>query len=281
MGTIPSYANSNNAIIIGTGLNLPGPAASSMRLEAWQYFESGGQTNVPVTGGIQTITIPIGDYLSLAIDALLTGNVNADAGVNSGTGTKSANHQVQPSFLGLSQLDVNIPSSNTQGNVLSPITLSTTIRHWSPGGRIYWNRLFRHRHINSTGGVTGFWHPRQWWYLDRFIQCRSELDLRNLHGGVEPNNAPGGWNAAGGAHAAPNTGANASGNVGINEDPSGGNNSANLSAASTYGRGRSGYFAAFRPCVEYQHLILQCNGIRGQPDLSGFECWSCDFVPIR
>ncbi len=66
--------------------------------------------------------MPVGDYLSLAVDAILTGNVNPQGGVNIGTGTKPSNHQVQPSYLGLSSLELKLMSTDTYGTTLTPIS---------------------------------------------------------------------------------------------------------------------------------------------------------------
>jgi hypothetical protein len=227
-GNDPSYANSNNAVIVGSNFIGTGTPSSNTN-KGFQYFGTTASlthTNVAITGGVQTITIPIGDYVSLAIDALLTGNVNADGGVATKT---TSGTPAQPSFLGLSQLDVFVPSSNTQGNILSPITASVTklIGAASAGytGTVYYStaqlnssQVTHVDRLGANGGVaaTGSYNVVPSWGTVSTV------------GGIEPNNAPGGWNAAGGTHASPDTGANASGNVGINSDPSGGNDSGAL-----------------------------------------------------
>jgi hypothetical protein len=91
-GNDPNYANSNNAIIVG---NSYFPSFGTKQTTGGlEYFSTGTHVNVPIgtpsnaggvasaigSNGLQTITIPVGDYVSLAIDALLTGNVNADGG---------------------------------------------------------------------------------------------------------------------------------------------------------------------------------------------------------
>jgi len=233
-GDDPSYANSNNAIIVGTGYTPSASAPGSAdAVGGLKYFSSATPVaaGVPsVAGGIvstigsnlvQTITIPVGDYLSLAIDALLTGNVNADAGVNSGTGTKAATHQVQPSFLGLSQLDVNIPSSNATGNILSPITASANPNIGAPQagytGTVYFTTAGLNTskaepsttaevpQLGANGGTAGGAY--------NIVPAWGSV---HISGGIEPNNAPGGWNAAGpGLHASNDSGTHASGNLGI------------------------------------------------------------------
>jgi hypothetical protein len=234
-GNDPSYANSNNGLIIGTGLVASG--VSTNAVGGLQYFTN--ETNVPVAGGIQTITLPIGDYLSLAIDALLTGNLNADAGVNAGTGTKPTNHQVQPSFLGLSQLDINIPSSNTTGNILSPITFSPSPNIGNPAAGYTGTVYFATTNINSSGGTAGVGLGANGGTSSGSYNAVPNWISIDLHGGVEPNNGatgtngPAGWNNHAGAQPTTDTGANASGTVGINEDPSAGNDSGNLSPSNT------------------------------------------------
>jgi hypothetical protein len=252
-GNDPSYSHSNNAIIVGTGLQPTSEALFSNAAGGIEYFNNA--TNVPAgsafpgTGifapvsstiggnGIQTITMPIGDYLSLAIDALLTGNANADAGVNSGTGTKPSNHQVQPSYLGLSQLDIAVASSDTQGDILSPITFSPTPDIGNPSagytGTVYYStanlntsgagqNAGSHEELGANGGTSGGAY--------NIVPAWGSV---HLAGGVEPNNAPGGWNAAGGDEPTMDSGPNASGNVGIDEDPSGGSTSSVLAASNT------------------------------------------------
>jgi hypothetical protein len=249
-GNDPAYSHSNNALIVGTGLQ-PSGGSSPNGAGGLQYFAN--EANVPAGGelpattvgtgsvsstiggnGVQTITIPIGDYLSLAIDAVLTGNVNADAGVNSGINSRPSTHQVQPSYLGLSQLDVFVPSSNTQGNVLSPITLSSASDIGNPAagytGTVYFASAVLNtsgkggnsQMLGANGGTSGgAYNVVPFW------------GSVHLSGGVEPNNAPGGWNAAGGANPTTDSGPNANGNVGINADPSGGSSSNDLSASNT------------------------------------------------
>jgi hypothetical protein len=228
-GNDPSYANSNNAIIVGTGLNPTGPTDAAGGRE---FFS--GHTNVAVTGGVQTITIPVGDYVSLAIDALLTGNVNADAGVSSGS--SSASDKVQPSYLGLSGLDVYVPSTNTHGNILSPIALSThgagVIGNSVPpySGTVYQSSAqlnesngAKKSSIGSNGGAGS-------------ASYNSVPDWTGViaEGGIEPNNAPGGWNSASGANPSPDSGTNASGNLGgIITDPGGGNGPSPIGGSNT------------------------------------------------
>jgi len=250
-GNDPSYSHSNNALIVGSGLAPSG--SGSNEVGGLKYFSAAqpvpagaalasvslgsGKISATVGGnGIQTITIPVGDYLSLAIDALLTGNVNADAGVNSGSGTKPSNHQVQPSYLGLSQLDVIVPSSNATGNILSPITFSNSPDIGNPPAGYTGTVYYTTANLNTSGAgqnsgshnLAGANAPGNGSY--NVVPSWGSV---HIAGGAEPNNAPGGWNAAGGSNPTTDSGANASGNVGIGEDPSGGSSSGDLPASNT------------------------------------------------
>jgi hypothetical protein len=115
-----NYANSNNGIIVGNGSNSSGIKIGGTKTNATGglfYFQhSTEQTvdqNVPTT-----ITVPVGDYLSLAVDAVLTGNPNPDAGINS-IGQPGA---TQPAYLGLNVLSLGESSTDTSGSILTPIS---------------------------------------------------------------------------------------------------------------------------------------------------------------
>jgi hypothetical protein len=115
-GDDSNYGNSNNSVLIGAGYN---PASTNFDAQSeTQYF--GSETSVSITPGAtapQTITVPAGDYISLALDAVLTGNTNPSGGVQS-TGNRNI---VQPSFLGLSELGMAVSSSDTNASMLTPI----------------------------------------------------------------------------------------------------------------------------------------------------------------
>src|SRR5262249_22305501 len=69
-----SYANSDNGIYVGSGLNLT-PVGSDATGE--KQFLTGTVTPISASqSGPTTINLPIGSYLSLALDAVLTGNPN-------------------------------------------------------------------------------------------------------------------------------------------------------------------------------------------------------------
>jgi autotransporter-associated beta strand protein len=112
-GNDPDYSNSNNAIIVGTGYDPD--SGNTNNLGGTQWFST--ETNIAVSEtSATTITVPVGSYLSLAIDALLTGNSNPAGGNN-----KGPNHQVQPSYLGLSSLSVGVSSTDATAQFLTPI----------------------------------------------------------------------------------------------------------------------------------------------------------------
>jgi len=114
-GQDPSLANSNNAVVVS-----PSYTAFPATQNATGGFEYFGATGVPqaiAPSGPTTIVVPVGSYLSLAIDAVLTGNSNPDGGKST-----SGAHRVQPSFLGLSELGMSITSSDAGAAHLTPIS---------------------------------------------------------------------------------------------------------------------------------------------------------------
>ena len=154
--------------------------------------------------------------------------------MNSGSGTRPSSHQVQPSFLGLSQLDIAIPSSDTTGNILSPITHDPSPDIGNPSAGYTGTVYFSTAVLNTSGaGGNGQLLGANGGSAGGAYNIVPSWRSVHLAGGVEPNNAPGGWNAAGGINATLDSGVNASGNVGINEDPSGGTASGVLSASNT------------------------------------------------
>lgn len=68
-----------------------------------------------------TITLTVGEFLDFGIDAVVTNNINPDAGKNTGTTGKTTTRQIQPSNLGLAQLGFRIPSSDTNASLLLPL----------------------------------------------------------------------------------------------------------------------------------------------------------------
>jgi len=72
-----------------------------------------------------TISMPIGDYLFLACDAVVTGDSNPDGGKTTGTSSSTSGKAVQPSYLGLSSIGFQVLSSDTNGSKLLPVTTAT------------------------------------------------------------------------------------------------------------------------------------------------------------
>jgi hypothetical protein len=117
-GQDTTATNSNNGIIVGTGFNATGFSIAGTKTNATggiKYIKAPTEQTVSQTGPT-TITVPVGDYLSLAIDALLTGNPNPDAGINS-NGTSA-----QPAYLGLSELSLGVNSTDSSASILTPIS---------------------------------------------------------------------------------------------------------------------------------------------------------------
>jgi hypothetical protein len=108
------YTNSNNNVDVGTGFN-----SASSTLDAAgspQYLTGAVVPEVVSQTGPTTIVLPVGSFLSLAIDAVLTGNGNGpDSGQTEGG-------QVQPTNLGLGELSVGISSTDATATFLSPIS---------------------------------------------------------------------------------------------------------------------------------------------------------------
>ncbi len=82
-------------------------------LQTYNYASTGGNySEIPTT-----INIAVGDTFEFGIDAVVTDNVNPDAGNATGTAGHIA---VQPSFLGLNSLSIKIPSTDTNASTLVP-----------------------------------------------------------------------------------------------------------------------------------------------------------------
>jgi hypothetical protein len=221
-GNDPQYSNSNNQIEIGTGYNPTGATvrASGVNKGENEYFS--GETTVTVTagtGGVQTINLPVGDYLSLAIDSVLTGNTNPDGGVNSGTGTKASNHQVQPANLGLASMSAYVFSSDTNASILTPLGVGSPVSTAANGGTTYFSTGVLNNSSVKTLPATTAQGPNSsatgaYNVIPQWISIKTAGD-------VEPNE-PGF-----------DTGTHASGNIYINSAPFGGTDSGDLSASNT------------------------------------------------
>jgi hypothetical protein len=122
-GQDTSLANSNNVVAVGTALTKAGSGTNATGGTTYLTGTNTIITGLSQTGSVAgTVTVPVGDYLSLAIDAVLTGDVNADAG-NTAGGAQAA----QPSYLGLSALSVGISSTDSTATFLTPIALNATL----------------------------------------------------------------------------------------------------------------------------------------------------------
>jgi hypothetical protein len=88
--------------------------------QSYGYGVTGGNyANVPTT-----INIAVGDTFEFGIDAVLTNNINPDAGEKTGT---PGHTFVQPSYLGLSTLSIAVPSSDSHADYLVPVTNGSPI----------------------------------------------------------------------------------------------------------------------------------------------------------
>jgi len=108
-----TYANSNNNVDVGTGFNKNGVGTTDLQGEK-NYLAAAVPQVVSQTAPT-TITVPVGGFLSLAIDAVLTGNVSPDGG-------KAEPTLVQPTNLGLGELSIGISSTDTTATFLTPLS---------------------------------------------------------------------------------------------------------------------------------------------------------------
>ena len=93
---------------------------SSSSTGAGAIYESVNSSGTPTT-----ISMPVGDYLFLACDAVVTGDSNPDG--TKTTGSSATKKAVQPSFLGLSSLNFNVISSDTNGSMLNPLNTGIVV----------------------------------------------------------------------------------------------------------------------------------------------------------
>ncbi len=95
-------------------INVLDPSATVV--QSYNYGTAGGdQSQIPLT-----INVPVGDTFQFGVDAVVTNNVNPDAGKK--TGSSATKDIVQPSFLGLATFSVVVPSTDTNASKLSPNT---------------------------------------------------------------------------------------------------------------------------------------------------------------
>ena len=115
-GQDTSYANSNNGVLISNAA-YRGTTNAITTLDAAgepEHFTAANVTEESVSQvAPTTITLPVGDYISLAIDAVVTGNPStAPAGSTA-------------PYLGLAELGMTFVSSDATGTSLTPYTSGT------------------------------------------------------------------------------------------------------------------------------------------------------------
>jgi len=111
--------HSNNGVFVASNFN---PASTTTDTVGQYKYLIGASAQVTSLVGPTTINVPVGDYLSLAIDAVLTGNLSSDAGDSAGGNLTGSN--VSPSYLGLSSLAIGISSTDQNATFLTPIGFS-------------------------------------------------------------------------------------------------------------------------------------------------------------
>lgn len=198
-GQDPSYANSNNNIEVSTGtINFNTKTQTADAQGEKQLFSPANVQTLTVSQTAPTtIVLPVGAYLSLALDAVLTGNIDPDGGQPNGYG------QTYGSFLGLAELSTGISSSDSNAQFLTPISKFTSVFGTFNGNPTYSGtaNIQQLMSQNGGGGATPNWNSLY------------------LAGDVQPNVA--------GADAG-----HASGNVGLTAFNTGGTVSVNSSTPS-------------------------------------------------
>ena len=148
-GQETSYANSNNGVFVSTGYK---PQASGQATDAVGEDENlTGVTPVAASNVVPTtIMLPVGSYLSLALDAVLTGNANPYAG-------QAFKGQHQPAFMGLSELGIAISSSDATGVLLTPVASSSSPDTTINGLPSYHSSAFVNQTFNAGASATPTW----------------------------------------------------------------------------------------------------------------------------
>jgi hypothetical protein len=136
--------------------------ATSMVVQSYSYGSTGGDYSAIPT----SINIAQGDILQFGVDAVLTNNVNPDAGKLTGTitvnlGKTTKTQAVQPSFLGLSSLSIVVPSSDVNASMLAPQTVGTPFNTFA-GAPDYQNTALingvnGHSVLTNRGGAAPTW----------------------------------------------------------------------------------------------------------------------------
>jgi len=139
-GQDTSYANSANGVYVASGYN--GSGSGTLASGESSHLIGAAAQTVSQTAAT-TITVPVGGYLSLALDALVTGNPNSAVGV-----TNPGDVGAQPSFLGLAELGAYVVSSDITGTLLTPQNGGTTVATTINGLASYGSTAF------LNGGAT-------------------------------------------------------------------------------------------------------------------------------
>jgi len=211
-----TYANSNNDVAISGTYRSGATKTDTQGAAEYLSQNNTNSTNVTTVAVSQTaattINLPLNSYLSLAIDALVTGDTNPDGGNTTGPGAGAT----QPSFLGLAALGVGITSSDTTASILSPLAVpgGAQVSTASNGGSTYLStgivngsqNVITHPTKQGSNSVVGSYNVVPNWANEA------------QPGDVEPNKLTG---------TGSDTGSTASGNIGINSPPFGGNTSVN------------------------------------------------------
>jgi hypothetical protein len=109
---------------------------------------------------INTVTMPVGGYLYMAIDIVVSNDVNPDGGNTTGTktvttsGTKHTTttaYQVQPTNLGLASVSFNIGSSDATGSTLKVVPGPSLNISYTNGEGYYTTAVLNNSGTNSAG----------------------------------------------------------------------------------------------------------------------------------
>jgi hypothetical protein len=145
-GSDTTYSNSNNGLYTGTTYGFVGTNTFGQN-----QFLGGTVAGTPANiGSPTTINVAVGSYLSIAIDAVLTGNQN------SAKGTKQVGDgYTQPTWLGLSALGLNVASSDATGTYLTPISTATAPSTTINGLPSYLSTANINQGIGANGNASG------------------------------------------------------------------------------------------------------------------------------
>jgi hypothetical protein len=146
-GQAGSAGTNTNNVETATAVNLTTKSVSSVTGNKL-YMTNPTAVTVSQTAPT-TITIPVGTYLSLALDAVLTGNIDPNAG---------AAHPTIPTYLGLSELSTGVNSTDANGSILPPVALNSTVLGTFNGqptfkGTANFNQKIGANNANSVAGI--------------------------------------------------------------------------------------------------------------------------------